>query len=191
MTNRFGPRRRNLNIPGHAHELTFSCYQGYAFLSKDRTRLWLVDSINAARDIHDFALWAWVFMPDHVHLIVYPRREIYDIADIRGSIKEPVARNAIAYMKENAPEWIAKITRQRGKKTERLFWQSGGGYDRNIDNPKTLWKMIDYIHANPIRRELVKRAIDWEWSSATWYETQVQYNGLLPIDEMPEAWSSD
>jgi putative transposase len=94
-------------------------------------------------------------------------------------------------MKENAPEWIAKITRQRGKKTERLFWQSGGGYDRNIDNPKTLWKMIDYIHANPIRRELVKRAIDWEWSSATWYETQVQYNGLLPIDEMPEAWSSD
>lgn len=26
------PRRKAMNIPGHAHELTFSCYRGYRFL---------------------------------------------------------------------------------------------------------------------------------------------------------------
>jgi putative transposase len=29
---------------------------------------------------------------------------------------------------------------------------------------------IDYIHRNPVRRGLVERAIDWQWSSARWYE---------------------
>ncbi len=34
---------------------------------------------------------------------------------------------------------------------------------------------IDYIHANPVRRGLVARAEDWEWSSARWYA------GLRPV----------
>ena len=52
---------------------------------------------------------------------------------------------------------------------EHLFWQSGGGYDRNIKTPKTLLAMIDYVHNNPVRRGLVKRAVDWHWSSAAYY----------------------
>jgi putative transposase len=36
------------NFPGNAHELTFSCFRGRPFLSKDRTRGYLVDAIIAA-----------------------------------------------------------------------------------------------------------------------------------------------
>ena len=28
--------------------------------------------------------------------------------------------------------------------------------------------MIEYIHANPVRRGLVSKAEDWKWSSAGW-----------------------
>jgi putative transposase len=49
------------------------------------------------------------------------------------------------------------------------FWQRGGGYDRNVHEPKTLRKMIEYIHDNPVRRGLVKEAVDWPWSSARYY----------------------
>ena len=35
--------------------------------------------------------------------------------------------------------------------------------------------MIDYIHTNPVRRGLVARVEDWEWSSARWYA------GLRPV----------
>jgi hypothetical protein len=35
--------------------------------------------------------------------------------------------------------------------------------------------VIDHIHANPVRRGLVARAADWEWSSARWYA------GLRPV----------
>ena len=75
---------------------------------------------------------------------------------IRQAIKEPVGRDAFCYLRRHAPEWIPRLTRRRGKRVEHRFWQSGGGYDRNIKTPKTLLARIDSIHNNPLRRGLVK-----------------------------------
>jgi putative transposase len=143
--------RVNINEPFHAHELTFSCYRRFPFLKATRTCEWLAEAINDARERWGFSLLAYVFMPDHVHLIIWPQQPNYDIAKIRQAIKAPGRRKAIAYLERHAPEWLPRITRQRGKNTERLFWQSGGGYDRNVYSAATLMAMIDYIHANPVR----------------------------------------
>ena len=181
--------RRNFNEPGHAHELTFSCYRRFPFLLKDRTRRWLADAIGRARSEHDFDLWCYVVMPEHVHLIVRPRGAVYDIAVIRRAIKEPVGRDAFKHLRRHAPEWIPRLTRRRGKRRERLFWQSGGGYDRNITEPGALLAMIEYIHLNPVRRGLVEQARDWEWSSAAWFEG-VGTPPILP-DRIPPEWTID
>jgi putative transposase len=66
-------------------------------------------------------------------------------------------------------------TRREGPRLRRRFWQPGGGYDRNITSAEALRAMIDSLHANPVRRGLVARAEDWEWSSARWYA------GLRPV----------
>ena len=179
-------RPRACNEPGHAHELTFSCYRRFRFLAAERTCAWLAEAIEQARSDLDFALWAYVFMPEHVHLLIWPRRPIYEMAAIRGAIKEPVGCRAMAYLKAHAPHWLPRVTRQRGRRTERLFWQSGGGFDRNVWEPKVLGAIIDYIHLNPVRRGLVGRAADWRWSSAGWYEG-VGANGLAP-DPIPPEW---
>src|SRR4051794_2753616 len=100
-------------------------------------------------------------MPEHVHLIVCPRRRDYEIASALRAVKEPVGRRAATYLARYAPEWLPRITRQRGPRTERHFWQPGVGFDRNITEPRTLSAMIDYLHLNPVRRGLVKRARDW------------------------------
>ena len=161
--------RVNINEPYHAHSLTFTCYHRFPFLKAERTCVWLAEAINQARRDLDFSLWAYVFMPEHVHMIVWPRQVKYNISDIRKAIKAPVASQAIQYLEEHAPKWIPRITRQRGSKTERLFWQSGGGYDRNVDSGRTLLSMIEYDHANPVRRGLAVRPEDWKWSSAAWF----------------------
>jgi putative transposase len=178
--------RRNYNEPGHAHELTFSCYHGLQFLKAERTCHGLIDAIDEARGKWDVDIWAFVFMPEHVHLIVHPRQAKYDIADIRQAIKEPVGRKAIDYLSTRAPQWLRRVTRRRGKKVERLFWQSGGGYDRNIEEPETLAAMIEYIHLNPVRRGLVELAIDWPWSSAAYYE--IGRESPLCLDPIPPEW---
>jgi len=178
--------RRNYNDPGHAHELTFSCYKGFRFLQADRTCNWLCAAIGEARLQFNIDIWGFVFMPEHVHLIIHPRDSDYDISAVRKSIKSPVGSKAIKFLKAESPEWIPRISRQRGSRVERLFWQSGGGYDRNVLKPKTLMKMLDYIHLNPVRRGLTEYAENWKWSSAAWYAG----TGESPIvlDPIPPAW---
>lgn len=170
-------RRPASNEPGQAHELTFSCFHRYRFLNAERTCQWLANAIDEAREELDFALWAYVFMPEHVHLIVYPRRPQYDIALILQAIKAPVGRKAIRHLRNHAPRWLARITVQRGQGQERRFWQAGGGYDRNVLEAHTLLAMMEYIHANPVCRGLVTRPEDWKWSSAGWQEGK---NSLKP-----------
>ncbi len=181
--------RRNYNDPGDAHELTFSCYRRYPFLKAERTRLWLAEALDQARGELSFDVWAYVFMPEHVHLIVHPRALVYDIALVRQAIKEPVGRKAIKYIEESAPDWLPKLTRRRGRRVERLFWASGGGYDRNIKTAETLLQMIDYIHMNPVRRGLVQRAVDWPWSSAAWIEGVGE--SPIRLDPIPTEWLDD
>ena len=90
------------------------------------------------------------------------------------------------HIRLHAPEWLPRITRRRGQRVERLFWQSGGGFDRNVTEPRTLMAMIDDIHLNPVRRGLVERTSDWHWSSAGWYEGKATCP-LVP-DQIPPEW---
>jgi putative transposase len=180
-------RRQTYNVPGLAHELTFSCYHKYPFLGADRTCLWLVEAIEEARVVWELDVWAYVFMPDHVHLIVRPRREEYRISAILKAIKEPVSRRATSFLVGRSPEWLDRITRRRGHRVERHFWQPGGGCDRNVTEPRTLMAMIAYIHLNPVRRGLADRARDFRWSSAAWYEDAGPCD--LKPDPIPPEWS--
>ena len=49
------------------------------------------------------------------------------------------------------------------------FWQRGGGYDRNVHEPATAFKQIEYMHNNPVRRGLCMKPEDWIWSGAADY----------------------
>jgi putative transposase len=62
-----------------------------------------------------------------------------------------------------------RVSVREGRRLRHRFWQPGGRYDRNITSTEVLRAVIDYIHANPVRRGLVARAEDWEWSSARCY----------------------
>ncbi len=167
---------RRINEPGHAHELTFSCYRRLPLLSRDRSRKWLIEAIETARQTMRFDLWAYVIMPEHAHILVRPRDPSYDMSRLLWQIKRPVGRRAIQYLEEHDPRWLNRLlTVHADGKIERRFWQSGGGYDRNVVEASTLYSMIDYIHLNPVRRGQVDRPEDSEWSSARWYA------GIRPV----------
>ncbi len=154
------------NVAGDAHFLTFSCFHRLPLLGNDRTRRWMVDAIAEAQTRFAFDLWAWVIMPEHVHLLLFPRLRPYDMSTIISQIKKPVGTKAIRYIERNAPSYLDKLTVINKNRTYRHFWQPGPGYDENIDDPVAIRRVINYIHQNPVRRGLVEKAEDWEWSSA-------------------------
>jgi putative transposase len=181
---------RRHDAPGHAHELTFSCHGRLPLLARDRTRLWFVEAVEAARGPLAFDVWAYVLMPEHVHLLVRPRDPAHGVSAILHRLKRHVARRAIAFLEREASDWLPRLTvTGRGGMPERRFWLPGGGYDRNIVEPRTLHRVIAYIHQNPVRRGLATHPEAWTWSSAPWYAgvrpVPLEMDATLPTLDAP------
>ena len=171
---------RRFDEPWDAHELTFCCFQRRAFLMRDRSRGYFVDAVRKARENHSFEVWAYVLMPEHVHLLIWPREEAYSISDITKSIKQSVARTAIAWLRRENPSGLAVLATGQGSCPYR-FWLDGAGYDRNIRKADTLRSVIDYIHNNPVRRGLVDSPEKWCWSS--FCEWEYDQAGPISLDK--------
>ncbi len=125
-------------------------------------------------------------MPEHVHVLIYPRADEYSISRILSTLKQPVSKRAILFVQRNAPAFLPRISdAQPNGKTELRFWQRGGGYDRNLWSPRHIWETIDYIHANPVRRGLCAVDADWPWSSAPAYAATQTVPIRIDFDSLP------
>ena len=131
----------------------------------------------------NYRIWAYVIMPEHVHLICWPEEKIYDISQFLKSVKQSVSRKAKRFLELNSPDALESMIVKRGCRVTFRFWRTGPGYDRNIVVDETLMRKVDYIHNNPVRRGLVKKPVEWRWSSASWYVGQ--RNVPLEIDPIP------
>ncbi len=126
---------RHFDEPGHAHFLTFSCYRRLPLLSKDRSRRWLIDAIQAARLKHQFDLWGWVIMPEHVHLLLWPKHPGYRTHLILADIKRPVGQEAIRWLEANHPEFLARLTVHNRNRTYRRCSCRGGLPKERLRSP--------------------------------------------------------
>jgi putative transposase len=164
-TKRLRKKVRHFDEPSHAHFLTFSCYRRLPLLSKDRSRYWLIEALQAARQKHGFDLWGWVIMPEHVHLLLWPKPGC-QTQKILADIKRPVGQQAIHWLEANHPDFLVRLTVRNRNRTYRRFWQAGPGQDRNIYDPNASHQVLEYIHNNPVQRGLVDLPEQWQWSSA-------------------------
>jgi putative transposase len=136
-------------IPGLPHHVTQRGNGGAkVFFSDDDYELYrslLAASCKKAR----VACWAWVAMPNHVHLILVPR----DADGLRAALA-PVHR---AY---------AGLIHARRKKTGH-FWQ--GRFGATVMDENHLAEAFRYVLLNPVRAKLVTKPDAWAWSSAKAY----------------------
>ena len=91
---------------------------------------------------------AWVVMPNHVHVVVYPING-FTLGEIVKSWKQFSALRA------------KRILGLNGKR----FWQPEA-YDHWIRNAGEKAKIIRYIHNNPMKAKLCASPEEWKWSSA-------------------------
>ena len=186
---------RHFNEPGHAHFLTFSCYERMRLLSNDLWRGWLAGDVRDACAKHAFALWAYVFMPDHVHLLVKPRSETYDTASFLKSAKQGSARRILGHLRSQGSGLLDRLRVHRGARGEVLrFWQTGPGYDKNIWDMEKAVEKARYCHRNPVTRRLVTSPEQWRWSSFRWLELGRRSGEPLIVDdwiESPQAGPND
>lgn len=133
-------------VPGSPHHVTQRGNgRQRTFFNDDDYRLYrmLLAEHCAAAGV---AVWAWVAMPNHVHLILVPE-------DCDG------LRRALAPAHRRYAGQIHARLRRTGH-----FWQGRFGCVA-MDEPHCL-AAIRYVLMNPVRAGLVARAAEWPWSSA-------------------------
>jgi REP element-mobilizing transposase RayT len=90
-----------------------------------------------------------VVMPDHVHLIFWPKRNksglSYSIPEIMKSIKGASAHK------------VNTLLKRKGQ-----LWQTES-FDHVLRKDESLQEKIDYIRLHPLRRGLVDRPEDYKW----------------------------
>jgi putative transposase len=187
-------RIRHYHDPGHIHELTFSCYHRWPLLTNNVWRGMLAESIDRAMEGHRYRWAAFIFMPEHVHLMIYPLAEADTIDALLKAIKRPFSYRIKQLLIQSRSRPLARLTvHQRPGVMRFRYWQEGPGYDRNFTKPSTVLAAIDYLHHNLVRRRLVKTAVDWKWSSARYYlfEPPQQYAGLPTVHSLPAEWLNE
>lgn len=134
---------------------------GHAFAAQDRALgrapgvLWLTDTrvarrvavaIRAAERRNFYELSAWVVMPNHVHLLILPRKPV---PQIMHWLKGTTARESNLLLGRSGQP----------------FWQHES-YDHWVRNEKEFCRIVAYIEENPVQAGLSITAEDWAWSSA-------------------------
>jgi putative transposase len=177
--------RKSFDIEGQAHALNFSCFGRQPLFTGPRSPVWLLESLAAARRKTPFDLWAFVVMPEHVHLVILPHPGVTISAILRW-IKRPVTNQALRHIRRHCPEFLPRLAdRQPNGEISYRFWQRGGGYDRNLRSLPDVHEKIKYVHDNPVRRGLVQKAEDWPWSSARAWQLGVDEPISLDRDSLP------
>jgi putative transposase len=177
--------------------LTFSCFHRLPLLRPDPIARLFAAALESSRRRHGFRLVAWVVMPEHVHLLLIPRpvrtesKTTVSVSGLLAGLKRPVGTTALAGWRRLRWQGLSQLTDGRG---EAHFWQTGGGFDRNVRDGKEFSETIEYIHQNPVTRALVSTPTDYRWSSARAYAGID--DGLVSVDKVRwderwEWWNED
>ncbi|AVM76176.1 transposase [Magnetospirillum gryphiswaldense] len=138
-------RLPRLVVPGLPHHVTqrgngraqvFFGDEDYALY-----RALLAESCRSA----GVAVWAWVLMPNHVHLILAPS-------------DEDGLRRALAPVHRRYAGHVHARLRRTGH-----FWQ--GRYGTVVMDEAHLAAALRYVAFNPVRTGLTDQPRDWPWSS--------------------------
>ena len=114
----------------------------HAFVDAARILSVWLEFLRAATEC-DVAILAYVFMPDHVHLLVEGRSVGSDLRTFSG-----LAKQYSGYRYSTA--------------IGRRLWQPSY-YDRLLRDEEATWDVIAYICANPLRKQLATNCAEYEF----------------------------
>ena len=186
-------RVKHFHEPGHCHELTFSCYQRRQLLTNDAWREMLSRAIDSATDRHGFRTVAFVFMPEHVHLLVYPLTATGKVDALLKAIKRPFSyRIKQVLVRARSPLLKQLTVQQRPGATTFGFGRKGRDTIGTSRIRVRCWPQLTTSTETLFRRGLVKRAVDWRWSSARCYlQADAHVDSMLPtIHKLPAEFLS-
>ncbi len=143
-------------------------------------------ALDEARTSCGFLLFAYVFMPDHLHLLTdAPRKP----SEVLQYIKGIISRRVIGYLKErNQEKSLAKLQHVDWKRNHRFsLWQHESDIF-SVFSESVFMQKVNYIHQNPVKAGLVEWAEEYLYSSVRWWNRKPLEDEPLKIDIDKIVW---
>jgi putative transposase len=169
------------NVPGHLYFITASiCGWKHLFVETTCAEIVLA-SLTWLRKENRTKLYAFVFMPSHLHAILRPvDRPIGDLLQNFASFTAHAILNQLqSDHRQDLLEFFHE--QRRDQRHEHSIWQDVQA--KNIYSEKFFTQKLEYIHQNPVSKEWnsVKDRSDYKYSSACYYD-----NGQRPIIDIDD-----
>jgi putative transposase len=126
----------------------------------------LRSTLRTVKELHPFTMLAYVFLPDHFHILIQPTGES-NFSQIMHSLK---------------PNFTKAYKGFTGRTESLKFWQKRF-WDHIIRDERDLENHLHYIHYNPVKHGLVADPRDWPDSSYREWEKRGLYPEVLIWDE--------
>ena len=145
-------KRRSLRLTGfdyrtpHAYHLTWGTISRKPILVDSGLSIPLIDELEREVSNEEMLLYAYCFMPDHVHILLAP---------------------------EGGRD-VLSLVRTYKSKTTRIYWKLGnrgrlwqhGFYDRILRQEENIKQVAGYIMENPVRKGLVNDFREYPFSGS-------------------------
>jgi putative transposase len=150
--------RVSKNLNDKTYFLTLTVKKWYYLF--DRHNRWniLAGSLEYCHSNKNLKLFGFVFMLNHIHLIVSSP----DMTGFIRDFKRHTSRELHKNISQTEPNILQLFLDENGKYK---FW-SKTNMPKLIETEKFLYQKMEYIHANPVRKSYVAQSDHWYWSSA-------------------------
>ena len=110
---------------------------------------------------------AWAVFSNHYHLLLVTSEESKSIQEYVRHLHSLTARE------------VNSIDSATGRKVWFQYW------DSLLPDQKTYFARMNYILQNPVRHGLVRRATNYPWCSATWFESRARPALIKTVHSFP------
>jgi putative transposase len=139
-------------------------------LKQDKYKEILTESMNYLVEEKNVLIFAFVIMPNHIHL-VWQILDGFKLENVQQRMLKYVAQQIKFDLEVHHPMVLAHFKVER-KDRKYQFWKERP-LSIDLYHDKIAAQKIDYIHFNPVqpRWKLAEKASDYRFSSASLYET--------------------
>ena len=143
-------------------------------------------ALDEARHSGGFAIFAYVIMSEHFHLITEGTLKPSDTLRFVNGI---TSHRVISYLKENHyTTSLAKLGDAKKARGHVYSLWDGHSDVLPLFSERFFMQRVNYIHQNPVRAGLVDRAEDYYWSSVRCWNRRPLEDEPLLMDLGKIAW---
>lgn len=141
------PRIARVCVEGYPHHITQRGNNKEKVFFDEEDRQFYLEVLRRYGNKHGIKILAYCLMENHVHILGIPEKAL--------SLAKGIGGTNLIYT-----QYMHRKYKRSGRVWQNRFFSSV------VEEEPYLWAVINYIEENPVRANIVKRAEEYQWSSA-------------------------